>query len=141
MSMLEVKSLTKDYLLGKTTVHALRGVNLTIDKGEFMTIAGPSGSGKTTLLNIIGCLDKPTAGHVSLDGTDIDKLSESAKTRLRREKLGFIFQTFNLIPVLTAFENVELPLLLLKKDKAFRFERVRTVMEMVGLIEFARHRP
>lgn len=139
--MLEVKGLTKDYELGKTVVHALRGVDLTIERGEFMTIAGPSGSGKTTLLNIIGCLDEPTEGHVLLDGVSIDALDEGARTRLRREKLGFIFQTFNLIPVLTAFENVELPLLLLRKDPAYRRERVDKVLDVVGLADYSSHRP
>ena len=141
MAMLEVRNLTKDYELGKTIVHALRGIDLEIERGEFMTVAGPSGSGKTTLLNIIGCLDAPSSGHVLLEGQDIDELSEAARTRLRREKLGFIFQTFNLIPVLTAFENVELPLLLIRKDPEYRKQRVSKVLGMVGLEEYAGHRP
>jgi len=139
--MLEITGLTKDYDLGRTKVHALRGVDLAIEKGEFMTVAGPSGSGKTTLLNIIGCLDTPTQGHVTLDGVVIDELKEGEKTKLRREKLGFIFQTFNLIPVLTAYENVELPLLLVKKEPSYRKKRIGKVLDMVGLAEYAKHRP
>ncbi len=141
MAMLEIKGLTKDYQLGKTEVHALRGIDLEIEKGEFMTIAGPSGSGKTTLLNIIGCLDTPTSGQVILDGANINELNEAEKTQLRRSKLGFIFQSFNLIPVLTAFENTELPLLLLKTEKEQRSRQVEKVLDMVGLSEYSDHRP
>lgn len=141
MPMLEIEGLTKDYNLGKTKVNALRGIDMTIEKGEFMTVAGPSGSGKTTLLNIIGCLDTPTGGHVLLDGERIDELSEGSKTLLRREKLGFIFQSFNLIPVLTAYENAELPLLLIKKASSYRKQRVKEVLERVGLGDYMKHRP
>lgn len=141
MALIKVTNLIKDYRLGKTVVHALRGIDMEIEKGEFMAVAGPSGSGKTTFLNLIGCLDTPTEGEVFIAEQNINEYSESQKTTLRREKLGFIFQTFNLIPVLTAYENVELPLLLTKKDSDYRKERIDSILEMVGLKEYAKHRP
>ena len=111
-SIISVRDVSKDYLLGKTSVHALRGVSLGVDRGEFLSIAGPSGSGKTTLLNLIGCVDTPTAGAVLVDGHDTSKLSERALTELRLRRIGFIFQSFNLVQVLSVFQNVEFPLLL-----------------------------
>jgi putative ABC transport system ATP-binding protein len=113
MPIVETRNLTKDYMHGRMTVPALRGVDLTIKAGEFTAVVGPSGSGKTTLLNLIGCLDRPTGGQILMDGKDISGYSPTELADLRRHKLGFIFQTYNLIPVLTAYENVELPLLLL----------------------------
>lgn len=141
MALIKVTNLIKDYMLGKTVVHALRGIDMEIEKGEFMAVVGPSGSGKTTFLNLIGCLDTPTEGEVFIEKQNINEYSESQKTRLRREKLGFIFQTFNLIPVLTAYENIELPLLLTKHNSNYRKERIDSVLEMVGLKEYAKHRP
>ena len=111
-TIVSVKSATKDYALGNTTVQALRGVTLDVHEGEFLSIAGPSGSGKTTLLNLIGCVDVPTAGTVEVAGKDTRKLSERELTRLRLHTIGFIFQSFNLVSVLTVLQNVELPLLL-----------------------------
>ena len=132
----------KDYPMGKLTVHALTDVSLAIGKGEFTTIAGPSGSGKTTLLNLVGCVDTPTSGRVVVDGHDIGRLSERALTTLRLEKLGFIFQSFNLIGVLDAFQNVEFPLLLRGHlPRPERRRRVADLLEKVGLSEHARHRP
>ena len=132
----------KDYPMGKLTVHALSDVSLSIAAGEFTTIAGPSGSGKTTLLNLVGCVDTPTSGTVAVDGQDIGTLSESALTTLRLEKLGFIFQSFNLIGVLDAFQNVEFPLLLQGRlSRAERARRVTDLLGKVGLSEHARHRP
>ena len=111
-SIVELKDVVKIYELGEgVEVHALRGVSLKIEKGEFVSIQGPSGSGKTTLLNMIGGLDKPTSGQVIIDGTDITHLGERELARFRREKIGFIFQTYNLVPLLTALENVELPMM------------------------------
>src|SRR4051812_45113260 len=107
VDIIEIKGLTKDYPLGNTIVHALRGIDLSIAKGDLVTIMGPSGSGKTTLLNIIGCIDTVTAGSVKIDGNELTVLGDKAVTDLRLRTLGFIFQTFNLIPVLTATENVE----------------------------------
>src|SRR5512134_777642 len=111
MSSVRVENATKDYKLGRTTVPALRGVSLTVERGEFMTVAGPSGSGKSTLLNLMGCLDHPTSGRVLIGGEDVATLGDNLLSDLRAEKIGFIFQTFNLIPVLSALENVEFPLL------------------------------
>jgi len=130
------------YKLGKTEVPALRGVSLEIHAGEFLAVAGPSGSGKTTLLNLIGCVDTPTSGVVHVDGQDTSTLSERALTDLRLRKIGFIFQTFNLVPVLTVFQNVEFPLLLQGGiGKAERRQRVMGLLAAVGLDGHARHRP
>ena len=118
--MIETIGLHKDYKVGKVLFPALRGIDMKIEDGEFTAIAGPSGSGKTTLLNIIGCLDMPTKGKVMINSTNVTELTPKAKAELRKKKIGFVFQTFNLIPVLTSFENVELPLILLDmptKDK------------------------
>jgi putative ABC transport system ATP-binding protein len=132
----------KDYQLGKVTVPALRGIDLSIDAGEFTVIAGPSGSGKTTLLNLIGCVDVATRGEVIVDGADTARLKERELTRLRLDKLGFIFQSFNLVGVLDAFQNVEFPLLLQKQlDKNQRRERVMHLLDQVGIASYAHHRP
>jgi putative ABC transport system ATP-binding protein len=132
----------KQYPLGKTTVHALRGVDLSLARGEFAVLAGPSGSGKTTVLNLIGCVDVATRGKVVVAGRDTARLSESERTRLRLETLGFIFQSFNLIPVLDLYQNVEFPLLL-RKDiaKPERVRRVRDFIERVGLTPQMKQRP
>lgn len=132
----------KDYPLGKLVVRALRGVDLKIAKGEFTVIAGPSGSGKTTLLNMVGCVDVPTTGAVHIDGKSTAELNDRARTSLRLNKLGFIFQTFNLIPVLTAAQNVEFPLLLQGVlGKKQRLQRVQEMVELVGLGDQAKQRP
>jgi len=132
----------KDYPLGKTIVHAVRGVDLSLARGEFAVLAGPSGSGKTTVLNLIGCVDIATRGVVEIAGRDTKRLSESARTRLRLETLGFIFQSFNLIPVLDLYQNVEFPLLL-RKDvgKAERAKRVKDLIDRVGLSGQMKQRP
>ena len=134
--MVEMVDLYKDYKVGKVLFPALRGINLKIEDGEFTAIAGPSGSGKTTLLNIIGCLDIPTKGDVLIDGTSITTLSTKEKAEFRKNELGFVFQTFNLIPVLTAYENVEMPLILVNMPAAEKKERVISILEEVGLSEF-----
>src|SRR2546428_10746109 len=113
MSLVAAKDVTKTYRLGTQTVTALAGVSMSVEPGEFLAVAGPSGSGKTTLLNLLGCLDTPTSGEVEIDGECASALSPGRRADLRTRKLGFIFQTFNLIPVLTAWENVEYPLLLI----------------------------
>jgi len=145
MPLIEVKNAKKDYPLGKTTVHALRGVNLTVEAGDFFSIVGPSGSGKTTLLNLIGCIDHPTEGEVIIDGQNVSQLSDKELTNIRLYKVGFIFQTFNLIPVLNVRENVEFPLLLMKDraglTRAEINERVERLIEEVGLKDFITHKP
>lgn len=138
----EFDDVAKVYTLGKSQVVALTDIQLTIDHGEFTAIAGPSGSGKTTLLNLIGCVDVPTRGRVLIDGLDTSQLDESALTQIRLRKLGFIFQSFNLIPVLNLYQNVELPLLLQKQlSRAARKERVIDILQRVGLEAHQKHRP
>jgi len=141
-AIVSVRNVTKDYMLGKTVVPALRDVSLEVGEGEFLSIAGPSGSGKTTLLNLVGCVDTPTSGVVSVGGADTARLSERALTELRLRTIGFIFQSFNLVSVLSVFQNVEFPLLLQgtlsKRDRA---ARVLELLVAVGLDAHARHRP
>ncbi len=144
MNIIEMKNITKDYPLGETTVHALRGIDFSVAQGGFLSIIGPSGSGKTTLLNIIGCIDTPTSGGVKIGGEDITALNDKQLTNIRLFKVGFIFQTFNLIPVLNLLENVEFPLLLMKEHKLSRPEirkRAEMSIEEVGLKDFIDHRP
>lgn len=142
MSIVELKGVKKDYPLGNTTVHAVRGVDLTIQEGDFFSIVGPSGSGKTTLLNLIGCIDNPTAGSIQVHGQDITQMNDDQLTDLRLYKIGFIFQTFNLIPVLDVLENVEFPLLIMKKySKAEIKKKSDKLIEEVGLKDYVKHRP
>ena len=122
-------------------VYALRGIDLTINKGEFIAIEGPSGSGKSTLLNLIGCIDTPTKGKIYLSGTDVSALTERELTKIRLRKLGFIFQLFYLIPTLTAQENIELPMREAKVPKIERKARVKDLLQMVGLLKRANHYP
>ncbi len=139
--MITIKNLTKIYQLGKTEVVALKDVSLEIKEAEFTGIIGPSGSGKTTLLNLIGCIDAPTKGKIYIDGQDITQMNEKQLTFLRRQKIGFIFQTFNLIPVLTVFENVELPLIALGINKEDRYKMVMEMLENVGIKDLAFRKP
>ena len=141
MPLIEIRSIKKDYLLGETIVHALRGVDLTIDKGEFVAIWGPSGSGKTTLLNLIGAIDEPTSGQLLIDGQDIGLLSDNKRTELRNKSIGFIFQGFNLIPVLSAMENVMLPLEIKGMSLSKAKETAVRRLNEVGLSDFVRNRP
>jgi len=140
VSAVSVVDVTKEYDLGRTKVPALRGVSLAVEPGEFMAVAGPSGSGKSTLLNLVGCLDRPTAGRVLVGGQDVAALGDDALSDLRARTIGFIFQTFNLIPVLSALEYVEFPLLFRGGRNAGR-ERALEALAAVGLADFARHRP
>ena len=135
-----VKDVTKTHRLGHVTVTALAAVTLTVRAGELLAVAGPSGSGKTTLLNLLGCLDRPSEGEIVLDGEPVSALPAGRRADVRARKLGFVFQTFNLIPVLTAAENVEYPLLIRRRagDVA---ARARAALEQVGLGDRARHRP
>jgi putative ABC transport system ATP-binding protein len=141
MALIEVHQVVKHYALGKTTVQALNGVSLAVEAGEFLAIAGPSGSGKSTLLNCIGCIEAPTCGIVRVDEQEVQHLSANERADLRARKLGFIFQTFNLLPVLTAIENVEYPLLLQAIPAHERQARASKALQQVGLESFARHRP
>ena len=139
--VLETENLDKVYPLGRRKVNALSDVNLRVNKGDFVSIMGPSGSGKTTLLNMLGCLDKPTKGKVILDGVDVTKVSEKSLYKFRKYKIGFIFQTFNLLPCLSAIENVELPMEGLKKSKSERRKRAHELLEIVGLSAREEHKP
>jgi len=139
--VLETEKLDKVYRLGGRKVRALSDVNLQVKKGDFISIMGPSGSGKTTLLNMLGCLDKPTYGKVVLDGVDVTKVREKNLYKIRRHKVGFIFQTFNLMPYLNAIENVELPMEGTKKSKDEKRKRARELLKTVGLSEREEHRP
>ncbi len=141
MSLVVVENLHKEFFLGNQNVHALRGVNLSYENGELLGISGSSGSGKTTLLNLIGCLDYPTSGKIFFDGENVSQLSRKELTEFRANKIGFIFQTFNLIPTLSAYENIEYPLVLLNKDQSSRTSLVNEALEQVGLLQFAHHRP
>ncbi len=139
--MIELSRIERNFKVGDQWVHALRGVDLRIDRGEYVSIMGPSGSGKSTLLNVIGLLDRPDAGTYRLDGQDVTTLSELNQARTRRDKIGFVFQFFHLIPRLTAEENVELPLVLAGIEPGERKPRVRRVLHAVGLDDRAHHRP
>jgi putative ABC transport system ATP-binding protein len=142
MPIATMKKVKKKYKIGKVEVPALRGITLAIEAGEFTSIAGPSGSGKTTMLNLFGCLDKPTDGMVFIGDMNVARLSSNQLADVRNHNLGFIFQTFNLIPVLTAFENVEFPLILLKKGSSReRKERVMNMLADVGIAELANRKP
>ena len=139
--ILQTEGLEKVFKMGGRTVRALSGVNMQVKKGDFISIMGPSGSGKTTLLNMLGCLDKPTKGKVILDGADVTKVSEKNLYKIRRHKVGFVFQTFNLLPYLNAIENVELPMEGTKKSGGQKKQRARELMKLVGLSEREGHRP
>ncbi len=141
-AIVSIVDVAKIYRLGKSEVQALRSISLDVNRGEFLSIAGPSGSGKTTLLNLVGCVDTPTSGRVLVDGEDTSHLGERALTDLRLHKIGFIFQTFNLVSVLSLYQNVEFPLLLQGGlTAAERRRRIEGLLEAVGLRDHARHRP
>ena len=144
MAVISVRDLVKTYHVGEIAVHALRGISLEIDAGEFVTVVGPSGSGKSTLMHILGCLDLPTSGQYFLDGTDVSHLSEDQLSAVRNHKIGFVFQGFNLLPRTSALENVELPLLYNSGPQLTSAERRRRTLEAlaaVGLKDRAEHHP
>ena len=141
MSIIKTQNLSRYYNQGPIQVHALNNVNLSIEKGDFAVLAGPSGSGKTTLLNMIGALDKPSGGKVWLDDHEITSLSRRQTSHLRRDRIGFVFQFYNLIPVLTAYENAEFVLLLQGTDHASRKEKVMDLLAKVGLEGLEKRRP
>lgn len=139
--IIEIKDVWKTYKMGETKVHALRGVSLTVKKGEFLSITGPSGSGKSTFMNMIGCLDTPSKGTIKLSGKDISKLHESDLAQIRGKKIGFIFQQFNLLPALTAQENVALPLMFQNVSDEKRNKISKEYLELVGLGDRLDHTP
>ncbi len=139
--VIQVNDVTKDYSRGENVVHALRSVSLTVLPGEFVAVMGPSGSGKSTFMNLLGCLDRPTAGSYVLDGTDVTHLGSSALAELRGRKLGFIFQGFNLLPRMNALENVMLPMIYLGVPSKVREQRGKVALEAVGLGSRMHHRP
>jgi putative ABC transport system ATP-binding protein len=141
MDAIQLEHISKTYHIGATETHALNDINLSIGEGEFTALVGPSGSGKTTLLQLIGCLDKPDQGAVKIKGQDVTRFNANQRADLRREQIGFIFQFFALVPVLTAYENVELPLLLSNVKAAERRTRVMELLNAVGLADRAKHRP
>jgi putative ABC transport system ATP-binding protein len=140
-SLIQVRGLDKTYQRGGEEIHVLQGLNLDVDGGDFVAFMGPSGSGKTTLLNLLGGLDLPSAGSIAVAGDEITRLSARQLTAWRARHVGFVFQLYNLIPVLTAFQNVELPLLLTRLSKADRRQHVETALEVVGLVDRMHHYP
>jgi putative ABC transport system ATP-binding protein len=141
MSVIDVRRLTKVYGEGEAVVHALRGVSLVVEPGDYVAIMGSSGSGKSTLMNILGCLDVPSSGHYLLDGVDVSRLNDRQLALVRNRRIGFIFQSFNLIPRTTALANVELPLAYAGVKPALRRRRARVALDMVGLADRADHEP
>ena len=140
-ALVEATGLERRYRLGRIDVPALRGVDFRLERGESVVVAGPSGSGKSTLLNLLGCLDEPDAGRVSFEGRDLSRATAAEKTRLRRRRLGFVFQSFHLIPVLSALENVDYPLLIDGVSRPIRRERAEAALVAVGLADRLGHRP
>ena len=141
MKVIQLEDVTKVYHIGEVETRALNGVSLGIEEGEFTTLVGPSGSGKTTMLQLMGCLDRPNSGVVKVNGQDVTRLKANQRADLRRESIGFIFQFFALVPVLNAYENVELPLLLNGVGAKERRERVMALLEAVDLVDRVKHRP
>jgi len=141
MEVAKIENVTRVFKIGKLETQALRGVNLSIESGEFTALVGPSGSGKTTLLQLIGCLDQPSTGKIFINGKDVSSLNRSQRADMRRGTIGFIFQFFALIPTLSAYENIEMPLLLIGMGAAERKERVNSLLKAVDLADRGHHRP
>ena len=139
--VIELKDIQRHFKMGNETVKALRGINLNINRGEYVALMGPSGSGKSTLMNIIGALDTPTSGKYRLNGQEVEKLSDNELAKIRNKEIGFVFQTFNLLPRTTALDNVALPLVYAGKTKAQRTERAKEVLKTVGLADRMTHKP
>lgn len=140
-SVIQITGIQRNFKLGQETVRVLKGIDLQIDKGEYVAIMGPSGSGKSTLMNLLGCLDTPTGGKYILNGTDVSRLSDDELAEIRNKEIGFVFQTFNLLPRTTALDNVALPMIYAGKSKSDRDRRAAEVLESVGLGDRMDHRP
>lgn len=140
-TVISLNDIKKDYYLGKEAVSVLKGINMSINKNEYVALMGPSGSGKSTLMNILGCLDTPTKGQYVLNGKDVSKMEEDELAQVRNEEIGFVFQQFNLLPRLSALENVAVPLIYAGVAKKERLERAAQMLEKVGLAERAQHKP
>ncbi len=141
MSLISLKAITKNYVMGKEVLQVLRGIDLTIEKGEYVALMGPSGSGKSTLMNMIGCLDSPTSGTYILNGHDVSGMSDNALAEIRNNEIGFVFQTFNLMPRQSALENVALPLIYAGVNKADREAKAKLTLAGVGLTDRMMHKP
>jgi len=141
MALIKMTGITKDYKMGEAVVHALRGIDLEVEQGEFLAIVGPSGSGKSTLMNLIGCLDRPTSGEYYLDGRKVSDLSDDDLARIRNKSIGFVFQTFNLLPRTNCLHNVELPLLYASVGRKERERKALEILEKVGLGDRIHHNP
>ena len=139
--MISLKNITKIYKMGQVQVHALGALSLTVEQGEFIAVLGPSGSGKSTMMNILGCLDKPTEGEYIFDNTPVHQFNRIQLARMRNKKVGFVFQSYNLLPFATAYENIELPMLYARTSAKKRKERVMGLLKSVGLEDRATHRP
>ena len=141
MELLKIRDIKRDFKLGSETLHVLKGIDLTIEKGEYVALMGPSGSGKSTFMNILGCLDTPTSGTYILNGKDVSHLSDNELAEIRNKEIGFVFQTFNLMPRSTALENVALPMVYAGKKQDERTERATEVLAQVGLSDRMSHKP
>jgi putative ABC transport system ATP-binding protein len=141
MALIDMRNIVKNYKMGETTVHALRGIDVSVERGEFISIVGPSGSGKSTLMNLIGCLDRPSSGDYHLGGEKVDELSDDELARIRNKKIGFVFQTFNLLPRTNCLHNVELPLLYSNVARKTREAKAREMLGRVGLQDRIYHNP
>lgn len=140
-NVIEIRGIIRDFKLGSETVHVLKGIDLDIERGDYVAIMGPSGSGKSTLMNLLGCLDTPTGGSYLLNGNDVSKMSDDELADIRNKEIGFVFQTFNLLPRTTALDNVALPMVYAGKSKSDRHARAAEVLEDVGLADRMDHRP
>lgn len=139
--IIQIKNIKRDFALGSETVYVLKGIDLTINKGEYVALMGPSGSGKSTLMNLLGCLDTPTSGSYILNGKDVSKMTDNELAEIRNKEIGFVFQTFNLMPRTTALDNVTLPLIYAGKSKSDRSARAAEVLTQVGLADRMDHKP
>lgn len=140
-SVIKIRKITRDFYLGQEVVKVLKGIDLDIEKGEYVAFMGPSGSGKSTLMNLLGCLDTPTSGQYILNGNDVSKMSDNELAEIRNKEIGFVFQTFNLLPRTTALDNVALPMIYAGASKAERTERAKKVLSDVGLADRMDHKP